>query len=96
MRSVRESPAVQEAADYAIEQWSRAEDAWEAVKWALARDPTLGDPLSEGGRARSFTFEGATALDMPTIVTLYEFDDAYVTILSARFEHARSTLAGHA
>ena len=96
MRSVREDPAVQKSADDAAEKWTRAEDAWEAVKWSLARDPAIGDPLSEGGRTRSFAYEGAVASDMPTIIVLYEFDDGFVTIVSVRFEDARSPQAGRA
>ena len=96
MRGVREVPAVQAAADDAFERWVRAEDAWDSVKWLLARDPTIGDPLSEGGRARTFTYDGAIASGMPTIAVLYEFDDQHVTIVSAKFADARNPQAGHA
>ena len=58
MRSVVESPEAQDAADEAFEVWARAEEAWDAIKWALARDPTVGEPLAEGGSVRVLTFEG--------------------------------------
>ncbi len=86
MRSVVEAPDVQIAADDAFEIWTRAEEAWDAIKWALARDPTVGEPLVEGGTLRVLTFEGALAYDMPTIVVLYDYDMQRVVIKSAKFE----------
>ena len=96
MRDVRESPEAQDAADEAFERWTRAEDAWEAIKWALSRDPFLGTPLTETGQARAFTLQGRWAWDMPTITVLYEIDANYVTIKSAKFEDAQTGPAGTA
>jgi hypothetical protein len=96
MRSVAESPEAQTAADDAFEAWSRAEEAWEAIKWALARDPTVGEPLVEGGNLRVLTFEGALAYDMPTIVVLYDYDMQRVVIKSARFEVPKAGQIGRA
>ena len=96
MRSVVESPEAQDAADEAFEVWARAEEAWDAIKWALARDPTVGEPLAEGGSVRVLTFEGAFAYDMPTIVVLYEYDEQRVVIKAAKFEVPRSGQIGRA
>jgi hypothetical protein len=96
MRSVREDTAVSEAVDNARERWSRTDDAWDSVIWALSRDPAVGEPLSEGGRARALTFHGATSIDMPTIIVIYEFDAQLVTIRSVHFEAAEATHAGRA
>ena len=96
MLGVREQPAAQASADAAFEEWTRAEEAWDAIKWALARDPTVGEPLTEGGHLRALTFEGATAYDMPTIVVLYDFDTEFVTIHSASFSAARTGQPGRA
>jgi hypothetical protein len=90
MRSVREDPEAAAAADDAFDKWARAEEAWDSVKWVLARDPSVGMPLTEGGRLRAFTYVGGWAYDMPTIVVLYEVDAHYVTIKSAKFETAVS------
>jgi len=96
MRTVIESPEAQSAADDAFEAWDRAEEAWDAVKWALARDPTVGEPLVEGGNIRALTFEGAFAYDMPTIVVLYDYDIQRVVIRSARFEVPKASNIGRA
>jgi hypothetical protein len=88
MRGVVEDPDAQIAADVAFETWERAEEAWDMIKWVLSRDPTKGEPLTEGGQARSFTFHGAVAYDMPTIVVIYIFNDDLVTIKAARFEQS--------
>lgn len=94
MRGVVEDADAHNAADEAFETWSRAEEAWDMIKWVLSRDPTKGEPLTEGGQARSFTFPGAIAYDMPTIVVIYIFNDNLVTIKSARFEQSRHSQAG--
>jgi hypothetical protein len=96
MRSIVEETEVSEAVDDARERWARADDAWNAVTWALMRDPAVGVPLSETGKARALTFDGARSIDMPTIMVVYEFDAQFVTIKSARFEDAAATHAGRA
>ena len=96
MLTVRESPAAQDAVDDACEKWARTEDAWEALKWALSRDPHIGTPLTEGGQARAFTLEGRWAWEMPTITVLYRIEVHYVTIESARFEDAQTGPIGNA
>ncbi len=88
MRTVREDIPAQDAFDDACEQWTRTEEAWEALKWALTRDPYIGVPLTEGGQARSLTLEGKWAFDMPTITVLYEVELHHITIKSALFDHA--------
>jgi hypothetical protein len=95
MRTVREEPDVSEAVEDACEQWARAQEAWDVICWVLARDPTCGVPLSEGGQARAFTYEGSLAHEMPTILVIYDVDDHYVTIHEARFSNPQRT-AGRA
>ena len=51
MRGVVEDADAHNAADEACEIWARASGAWEMLKWVLSRDPTKGDPLTEGGTA---------------------------------------------
>jgi hypothetical protein len=74
---------------------ARTQEAWDAVIWVLARDPTRGDPLTESAQARTFVYEGSWAHDMPTITVLYVIEEPYVTIRGARFTDAKTT-AGHA
>jgi hypothetical protein len=90
VRSVREDFEAQAAADDAFEKWARAQESWDAVKWVLARDPSIGIPLTEGSRLRAFTYVGGWAYEIPTIVVLYEVDAQFVTIKSARFQDAES------
>lgn len=80
MRSVREAPSAQDAIDDAREKWPRVDEAWEAIFWVLARDPTVGVPLTEFGQLRAFTFEGRFIYEIPTIVVIYEFDQEVITI----------------
>ena len=95
MRTVRDDLEVELAVDDACERWSRAREAWEVVHWVLAHDPTRGDPITEGGQARSFVYVGSWAHDMPTITVLYVIEEPYITIRRARFTDAKTT-AGHA
>jgi len=67
----------------ACERWKRAEETWETVTWTLARDPIIGEPLSEGGKARAFTIQGAKSIDMPTLTVLYEIQPGLIVIYSA-------------
>lgn len=91
MRTVRQEPAVDAALDEACLRWSRTEDAWGMITWVLARDPTTGEPVTEGGLARSLVFVGSWAHEMPTIQILYVFDEAYVTIHAAEFRDPTSS-----
>jgi hypothetical protein len=85
MRTVRQDIPVDDDFEDACLRWSRTQEAWDMIFWVLARDPTAGDPVSEGGLARSFVFEGSWAHDMPTIQILYIIEEPYVTIKSAAF-----------
>jgi hypothetical protein len=96
MRPIREEISVQDAVDDACERWARAEDAWEAIKWALARDPYIGTPLTEGGMVRSFTLEGLWAWEMPTITVVYEIDLHVISVHSVLFEDAATGPIGRA
>ena len=89
MRSVIESAEVMADVDEAKEKWARTDDAWQTVFWVLSRDPTVGEPLTEGGHLRSIVFDGSWAHEMPTI---YEHA---VVIQKARFTDAKTT-AGRA
>lgn len=85
MLSVRQEFEVDDALAAATHKYSRTQDAWDMIIWVLARDPTVGTPLSEGGTSRSFVFEGSWAHDMPTIQIVHVYEHPYVTIKSAAF-----------
>lgn len=96
MLGVREDNSAYEAYESACDVWLRADEAWEDIKWVLARDPDAGRALNEEGTLRAFTFEGAVSINMPTVVVLYECDGRYVTIRDARFSNAKARQAGRA
>jgi hypothetical protein len=60
VHDVREEPAVEKAVNAAYLRWARAEEAWEAVTWAIAHDPYgAGPPLTESGKTTQLVFDGA-------------------------------------
>ena len=97
MRDVREEPLVQRAVDAAYRRWPRTEEAWEAVTWALARDPySAGPPLSESGLVRAFVFDGAQSIGLPTVRAVYVIEPAVVIVRAAVFEDSIHMYAGRA
>ena len=97
MLDVREEPAVEKAVDAAYRRWARADEAWEAVTWAIARDPYgAGPPLTESGKTRQLVFEGARSIGMPSIRIVYVVEPTCVIIHEASFEEASHMHAGHA
>jgi hypothetical protein len=95
MRTVRQDLSVDPDLEDACLRWVRTQDAWDMIVWVLARDPTAGEPTTEGGSARSLVFDGSWAHDMPTIQILYVIEGPYVTIKAAAFRDP-STSAGTA
>jgi len=61
----------------------------------LSRDPTVGEPLAEGGHLRAIVFDGSWAHAMPTIYVLYEMSEHEIAIQKVRFGDAK-TSAGRA
>lgn len=96
MRTIREEIAVSFALDEAEVRFSRTGYAWEAVTFVLARDPFEGEPVTESGKTRSFTLEGAKSIDMPTVTVLYVIHEDRIDIIDARFEEPRSGGSGRA
>lgn len=96
MLSIVEEPAAKEALDNACEQWPRAQDAFDSITWALARDPGFGSPINEAGRLWSAVIEGAGSIGLPTLQVIYETDPPYIVIHAAIFGEAKAPRAGHA
>jgi hypothetical protein len=94
---VREEPAVEKAVDAAYRHWPRADEAWEAVTWAIARDPFgAGPSLTESGNIRAFVFEGARLFGMPSIRVVYVVEPDCVIIHEAIFYESPHMHAGRA
>mgnify|MGYP000421308519 CR=1 FL=1 len=96
MLTIVEQPTAKEALDNARDRWQRVDDAWEAITWALSRDPTFGDPITESGKTRLAVFQGARSISMPTIEVIYETQEPYIIIHEATFSEAKAQRAGHA
>lgn len=95
MRSVREEESVRLAVNDAEVRWDRAEDAWQTITWTLARDPEAGEPLNGDGSLRSFVYDGARSIKLPSVDVIYSFDPQYVTIWDARFYDSPHRYTGH-
>ncbi len=97
MRDVREEPDVQRAVDAAYMRWSCTEEAWEAVTWALSRDPfSAGPAIGESGLVRAFVFDGARAIHLPTVRGVYTIEPAVVVVRAVVFEESTHMYAGRA
>lgn len=96
MLDIIEEERTRTAVDVAIERWARAQDAWEAVTWVVARDPIAGVAETESGRTRSFSFEGARSIELPTVTIIYEVTARAIVIHDALFAEANHGQAGRA
>lgn len=96
MRTIRTEWEVDEALNKALEKWPRADEVWEAMIWAIARDATVGTALSESGAVRSYTIQGAQSVGWPTLTVAYRIENSHVTFYEARFEDAKAPQAGRA
>jgi len=70
-----------------VELCPRAADAFEALTWALGRDPVGAGQKLAGVNAYVAEMRGAPSIKVPSIAVLYTFNDECVTLLSIRFEH---------
>ncbi len=91
-----EENAARLALDAAMEKWSGADAAWQAATWAILHDPLSGIPVTESGRTRSYTYEGARSIKQPTVTILYEFRGDETVIHDANFREASYAQAGRA
>jgi hypothetical protein len=96
VRTIREEDGARRALDSALQRWERAMDAWEAATWIVARDAEAGEPTTESGRVRAYTFEGARSIDLPTLTLLYEIHSEIIVVHDARFADSRHGEAGRA
>lgn len=96
MFTLIEQPSVTEAVEGAESKWKRASDAWNAVTWVIAHDPTIGKAVTESGRTRLLVFDGARSIDMPTVRVTYEIGNPDIILHEAIFEDASFQQAGRA
>ena len=96
MHSIVEDSRVSRAIDDAKMRWPRADDAWEAITWVIARDPFIGVAVTESGNVRSFTFDGAKSIGLPTVTILYEVQPTVIVVRDAVFQEPEFARAGRA
>lgn len=88
-RTIREEPAVRDAVIQAKQAHPRCEEAYEGLKWELARDPYVEGSMPIGGTRnplRVYRQQGVRRLGIPAIEVLYVVpDDQHVDIVSVRF-----------
>jgi len=94
---VREELNVQSAVDAAYRRRPRADEAWKAVTWAIARDPYgAGPALTESGMTRLMVFDGARSIGMPSVRAVYVVEPARVVIREVMFTESTHAHAGRA
>ena len=84
LRSVVEELDVSETVDLLTEKHPRFSEAWDGIKWLLARTPDLKGAVSRQDATlnyRAFVFAGDPLADTPDIWVVYHFTDDEVIIL---------------
>ena len=80
IRTVIEAPTVSEKVDAERTYYPRLDDAFDALKWWLARKPETGILLDDYHWI--FKQRGDAGLKIPALVVIYTFDAAYVELIS--------------
>jgi len=91
-----EEEAARRALDEAESRWEGAYSAWEAATWTVMRDPLAGKSVTESGKTRAFTYEGARSIKQPSVTILYENRGDTTVIHDAFFKEAPYFQAGRA
>jgi hypothetical protein len=78
MRTVVEEPAVSQLLDTGFRQYQRLADAYEGLKWYLARRPEGGLAHPKGRGA--YVYKQAGSYGVPAITALYTYDDKTIVI----------------
>jgi hypothetical protein len=95
LRTVIEEKAVSDAVDRFSVTFSRFDEAWDALRWLLARDPAQKNAaryLDEGVSQRSMVYvqAGDPIARTPDIWVVYTYTDGTVTIMGINAVEARA------
>jgi hypothetical protein len=85
MKTVRQEIDIDAIVDFAAERWKRGQDAWDALVWAIARDPERGSPVTPSGRTRMMVLEGASSIGLPTVTAIYICGPHQIESVDAHF-----------
>ena len=80
LRTVIEDGSVSDKIDAEIAIYVRLEDAFDALKWWLARRPDSGE--AQGEQHWLYKQKGDPKANIPALAVLYTFDDDEAVILS--------------
>jgi hypothetical protein len=81
LRTIVEEAAAHEAADLFSKQFPRFNQAWEGLKWLLARHPTVGYKNNVNGTTYYLhVVAGDELAGTPQIAVVYTFDENQVVI----------------
>jgi hypothetical protein len=90
LRSIVEELDVSEQVDLYTEKFRRFDEAWEGLKWLLARTPDLkgaaswvGEWVGEGS-FRAYAAAGNPLADTPDIWVIYSYTESVVLIMGVQ------------
>ncbi|TAD73578.1 MAG: hypothetical protein EAY70_12305 [Sphingomonadales bacterium] len=87
LREIVEEPLAASAIDDASSLFDRFDDAWEGLKWLLARKADSLGEASRGGNAnlRLYVQAGDAIADAPEIWLLFEIENNQIVVHSIKF-----------
>jgi hypothetical protein len=85
-RQIVEDKYVSDTIDAACQISGGLHDAWEGLKWFLAREAESGANLGIGRNASIHKQQGIPLRHIPTITVLYEYDAHSVFIRSVKLQ----------
>jgi hypothetical protein len=59
------------------------------VTWAISHEPSIGQPVTESGKVRSFVSDGARSIGWPTIQVVFVVSADVIVIYDAKFSDAK-------
>ena len=87
LRHIIEDENVSDSIDTGCRVSQRLREAWEALKWLLARNPEIGKGLGLGDRIRIHKQSGSIIPMIPEITVLYEYNDTMVEIRAVKLTY---------
>ena len=88
LRTIVEEPWISAEVDSAAVRFERGEEAFNAIQWAIARDPKNGTPLN-GNSVFEWVIQGAGSIGLPTVAVVYTVTENEIIIKAVRFEEAQ-------
>ena len=95
LRGIVEELDVSEHVDLYSERFPRFNEAWEALKWLLSRNPEpkgsarkVNSDNPDGPRYRAYVLAGDWLAGTPDIWVVYAYNDAEVTIFGVQAQEA--------